>query len=228
MKSLRINQLIDASSKTTCLADIGSDHGFYALQAITMNICQKVIICDIASAPLQRSIDLFTAKNIANDKASFFLSDGLLSVPSDIIIDAACIAGLSGQTIVSILSNSINSFRRMDYILLQPMQKADKLRQWLSSSGFNLLDEKICHESSKFFPIIKAKYSGNIICLSEIEKCLGPINLQQRSPLSISLCQEYLKRKKDEFAAKQSSATVLVEELARIACLIKEMEDYLK
>ncbi len=228
MKSFRIDQLINLSSQAKCLADIGSDHGFYALQALKKNICQEIVVCDIAAAPLQRSIDLFLSENIAAKDARFFLSDGLLSVPDDLVIDAACIAGLSGQTIISIIKNSTNIFRQMDYILLQPMQKTNLLRQWLASSGFIFLDESICVDKAKFFAIMKVKFTGNTINLTEFEKLLGPLNVERRSAEALSLCKELLKRKKNELFAKQSGKIIAQDELDSIAHLVEEMEDYLR
>ena len=86
------------------------------------------------------------------EKMELRLGDGL-SVLRPGEADAAVIAGMGGDTIVSILSAASWCRERGLLLLLQPMSRAEVLRRWLPENGFALLAEKLVQDKGVLYPI---------------------------------------------------------------------------
>ena len=225
--SERLNNLIALTSKTHCLADVGADHGKYGLMAIKQKLCAQLVVCDIAEAPLNNAQTLLFEANItAKTNISFHLSDGLRTVPPAKHISAACIAGLSGKTIISIINNDFTRFRQMEYLLLQPMQTAPLLREWLALNGFSFVDEKIVQEGTKYYPIVMVRYTGEIRKLTEIAQNIGPINLTNMDKVTKEYCRKVYLQKQKSLAGIMNGNQINNAKLAHVAKIIKDLEGY--
>jgi len=141
------------------LADIGTDHGYLALCAITQKNAQLVYASDISKDSLLKAQELAVKYNL-QDRIKCIVSDGFKNLKS-IHINTAVIAGMGGNEIVKILQQ-LEDKKAVDYFILQPMQDVEVLREYLLSEGFVITHDEIVEDKGKFYSIIKCKYDGNV------------------------------------------------------------------
>lgn len=161
-------------SHTIC--DIGTDHGYVSIYLAKKGIAQKVIAADIKEGPLfqaKKNILLFDA----SDKVETRLSDGFSAIAEN-EADCAVIAGMGGETIISILEKG----KSCTHFVLQMQSAHRELREYLISHNYVIERESICREGRKMYTALLAK-RGKSEKLSEIQLEIGPFLIAHRPPL---------------------------------------------
>ena len=127
------------------VADIGADHGYLSIELIKSGRASSVIATEKNFGPCEA-----TRKNISAAQLENFievrLGDGL-KILSAGEVDTICIAGMGGALIAKILSDApevVNSARR---IILQPMNAAKKIRDWLAENDWVIVDEDLAESA---------------------------------------------------------------------------------
>ncbi len=146
------------TGKIVC--DVGTDHAQLAVYLIEEGIAEQVIASDIGAGPLAAA-DRTIEKHGLTGTIRTILSDGLANVPSEGLTDIV-IAGMGGETMVHILETCpfpLDAIR----LILQPMTKADVLREWLYLHGFEILQETCIREERFLYAVMQAEYTGNCI-----------------------------------------------------------------
>lgn len=151
------------------LVDVGTDHGYLPVWLLLNGQISRAIAADLRAGPLDRARD--TARQFGmTDRISFRLCDGLADVKPE-EVDTVVIAGMGGETIASILQAA--PWTRHDKLLfLQPMTGEPKLRKWLCTHGYTILDEEIAREGKKLYSIWTVK-GGEMETLSLAELWAG-------------------------------------------------------
>lgn len=137
--------------------DVGTDHAYLASYLILNKICPFVIACDINEGPLKSAIQTVGKYDI-NDKVNIILSDGLKNVSPKGVTDVI-IAGMGGELISKIITESLWNFKNVN-LILQPMTKIHYLRKWLYENGFEIICERITRDDRFMYTIMKVKYTG--------------------------------------------------------------------
>lgn len=145
--SKRLQCLADKVEKGSIAADVGTDHGYIPAWLIQQGICERVIASDIKSGPLQSAIN--TAKNAGvDDKIDFRLCAGLDRYASD-EFDVAIIAGMGGETIISILEAA--PWTKNKKLIIQPQSKLPELRLWMYENGFVINDAHLIYDTGRIY-----------------------------------------------------------------------------
>ena len=155
------------------VADIGTDHGHLPISLIKTGVSKFVIASDIKEKPLsvaRANIEKCKIKNIETR-----LGDGLSSIKQG-EVDCIVIAGMGGEVIEGILGNC--SWIKDDRytLVLQPMTAADSLRRYLSSNGFETLEEKAVEDTGRLYCVIKAVYCGRSLPQNETFYRIGKLD----------------------------------------------------
>ncbi len=141
----------------SAVCDVGTDHAQLAVHLIETGISERVIASDIGEGPLaaaQRTIE----KHGLSSKIRTILSDGLQNVPPEGLTDVV-IAGMGGETMVHILETCPFPLTEIR-LILQPMTKADVLRQWLYRNGFAIMQETCVRDDRFLYAVMRAQYTG--------------------------------------------------------------------
>lgn len=142
------------------LADIGSDHGLLPLYLIQKQRIQKAYCCDIRPGPLKAA-----EKNIAlyglADVATPLLGSGLFPVQNR-PHEVAVIAGMGGETIAQILGDDEIADDDPRLFVLQPMSRANLLREYLAENGFEVLDFVLCKDGGYLYECFSVRKSKNV------------------------------------------------------------------
>lgn len=169
MLSYRLNRIIAAVPQCNSLADVGCDHGFVGIQALTRGIAKQVVFADVSAESLAKA-----RQNIPQELmpcASFICQDGLGSLQCD----CAVIAGMGGREIIFVLRNA--EFLPQ-YLVLQPMKNQPDLRKYLAEEYHVATDEKFF--DGKYYDLILA-IKGKGEALTDLQLLFGKTNLQRPS-----------------------------------------------
>lgn len=172
----RLEMIISLVPKSRCVCDIGTDHGYVAIELVRRGLAKKVIAADINKGPLmsaQKNIRLYGSENVIETR----LSDGFKNISQN-EADCAVIAGMGGETIASILKEEKGS----SHFVLQPQTGHGELRKYLCENGFVIKKEAIAQEGKKMYTAIYA-VRGDSYSLSKTELEIGPYLIKNRPPL---------------------------------------------
>jgi tRNA (adenine22-N1)-methyltransferase len=161
VKNKRIGLLSDLCKGYDTVLDIGTDHGLILLEAFKKGHIKKAIASDLREMPLKQAY-----KNLKNYPVTFVLSDGFLAIKES--FDLAIISGMGAYLIGEILDHAPNS--NITYVL-QPNDKYEDFRRYLTNHGFRIKDEFLIFEKH-FYIVILADRKKEI--LSEEDIILGP------------------------------------------------------
>lgn len=179
--SKRLCKVLDLLSPVTLLIDVGTDHAYLPIKAVSEKKVKKAIAIDNKKGPLSIATDhiektglehlIFPIlseglKNIsiASKEKDFLFdeeSDGfeitkekrvLLSPFLDFTI---VIAGMGGENIISILSESLDVVFHAKEIILEPQKNIEKLKDYLSENSFELLSEDNIFSDGKYYSIFR-------------------------------------------------------------------------
>lgn len=193
----RLQTIADQVPQGARFADVGTDHGHLPVWLLLTGRIDRAIATDLRAGPLERARD--TAKHFAvQGQMDFHLCDGLSAIrPGE--ADTVVIAGMGGETIISILKAA--TWTRADtLLLLQPMTGFAELRRWLQGNGYQICSEHIACEGKRLYSIWKVT-GGKMPPLTPAELWAGRQN-------SGRLRREYLNmiRKKAEKALSGQQA----------------------
>lgn len=150
----RIAAMINFVPPKSRVADIGADHGYLSIELAKTQRATRVIATDLNSAPLDAA-----KKNIAAAKLEKIietrLGDGLqvLNVGE---VDTICIGGIGGALICKILDDAPQIFKSVENLILQPMNAADKLKDFLTAKNFFIADIDLAESGGIIYEIIFA------------------------------------------------------------------------
>lgn len=133
--------------------DVGTDHAMIPVWLVQTGRSPKVLATDIRSGPLQSAAALLE-KTRTGDRIRLLQTDGLDGVsPRD--GDTVILAGMGGETMISILSAAPWT-REGALLILEPQSKGADLRRWLIQSGYQIGSERLVEDAGRLYPILTA------------------------------------------------------------------------
>ncbi len=156
------------------ICDVGTDHARLPVYLMEQGIVSSAIAADIGEGPLAAAQRTIAAKGMTGSICTI-LSDGLQRVPKDGLTDIV-IAGMGGETMIHILKNCPWSFEGMR-LILQPMTKADVLREWLYFNGFTIERETCAREERFLYAVMQVSYTGESRVPDSVTKRIGRMDL---------------------------------------------------
>lgn len=193
--SPRLQIIYDMVPQCETLADVGCDHGYLTISLLENKIAKRAIAMDVNKGPLE-SAKVNVASASLLDAVSFRLSDGLAKL-DEAEADVICICGMGGALIKRILDARLMVAKSAKALILEPQSEYRALREYLVEKGFQFIDESLCTEEGKIYPIMKVSFSGEHTDLSEAELEYGPVIIE-KSP---DLLQTLLEKNKREYTS---------------------------
>ena len=155
------------------LADVGTDHAYLPAALILEGKIPWAIAADLRQGPLNRARATVREYGLTG-KVAFRLCDGLSGIrPGE--VDAVAAAGMGGETIAHILEGWPHAKAPGITWLLQPMTKAERLRDWLWGQGFSISREKCCTAAGRVYSVMEVRYAGEAVPHEEWERYLGAV-----------------------------------------------------
>lgn len=178
----RLNAVLDLVNPTSCVADIGCDHGFVSIELINRGIAEHVIAMDVVDGPLNRAKE-HVAQYGLEERIETRLSDGVEGLGYE-ETQAVIIAGMGGNLVIHILSEGMNKISLMEQCILQPQSEIEKVRIFLRENKFKIASENMILEDGKFYPmmqVVPGAYETKEH--KRIYDCYGELLLREKNPV---------------------------------------------
>lgn len=153
------------------LADIGTDHAYLPLFLLDEGRIVRAFCCDINEGPLA------SARKNAEERGrlsetEFILTDGATVLSGRGITDYT-ICGMGGELIAEIIDRAPHLRDESLNLILQPMSKQEKLREYLAEAGFRTVAESYSLDAGKYYVCMQVSYDGVSRVLSPLESIVG-------------------------------------------------------
>jgi tRNA (adenine22-N1)-methyltransferase len=223
--SVRLKTIGDMVDKCNTVADIGTDHAYLPIYLIKKSICEKAIASDINKGPVERAVENVKREGLES-KIFCRLGPGFNTIkPSE--VNCAIIAGMGGNLIRDIIEEKMDVFKSLNYAILQPVQNPEVLRKYIYEAGYEVIDEELCIDDSKYYEIIKVRYHKNPRELNNIYYEIGEKLVEKKHPL-LKKYIEYKLNKYNNILKYISEDTEMAEKRkSEITDKIKKMEELL-
>lgn len=185
----RLQMLADLVPAGAKLADVGTDHGYLPVWLLQEGRIRQAIASDINLEPLEHARRT-AAEYGVSERMEFRLCAGLDKIRPD-ETDTIVIAGMGGETILSILESAPWSKKSGASLLLQPMTKAEMLRVWLTDNGYCFTGEHLVFDKNFLYPIFCVT-GGAQEKLTE-EEAFGGILLKE-DPLYVRYLEQQIRK----------------------------------
>lgn len=191
--SKRLTWIAEKISNVGVVADIGTDHGYIPIYLVKNNIAKKAIASDVNKDPLNKAKINASLEGVI-DKIDLRLGSGLKPLKNK-EVEVVLIAGMGGNLIRDILEEDLNKVKNLEYLLLQPAQNPEVLREYLYNSDYEIIDEDICLDEDKYYEIFKVRYKkGDYISLENIFYEISPMMLYKKLPLLKSYIESKIEK----------------------------------
>ncbi|CAC9922581.1 hypothetical protein PEPNEM18_00075 [Aedoeadaptatus nemausensis] len=214
-ESKRLKRVLELVEPVECIGDIGCDHGYISYALLEENRVKKVIASDISAPSLEKARGLLSS-TFPEEYYDIRVGDGFKPMESG-ELNAAIIMGMGGRLIADILQNDREKVEALDYMILQPMQGAEDLFDYLNRSGFALVQSDLVEEREKFYPILLVKKGENTFIDWKSFAHYGDF---------IPMAEKELERLRDVRRAVEKSGRADIIEKAESD--VKRWEDYLE
>ncbi len=151
--SKRLQTVADLVSSGLTVADVGTDHGYIPIHLIEIGKCAKAFAMDVNEGPILRA-QAHIMEHGLGEQIETRLSDGVKGLQVG-ECDAVVIAGMGGALTVKILEEGQAVFQNLKEFILQPQSELYKVREFLVSQGYCVIQEEMVKEEGKFYPMMK-------------------------------------------------------------------------
>ncbi|MDO5353504.1 MAG: class I SAM-dependent methyltransferase [Clostridium perfringens] len=210
--SKRLKRIAEHVDKCESVADIGTDHGYIPIYLVKEGICKKAIASDINKGPIEKAKVNVAFEGVSN-KVKCLLGPGLnpLKVGE---VNGVILAGMGGNLTRDILLADMEKVKKYDFIILQPAQNPEVLREFLYKNDYEIIDEDLIKDEGRFYELFKVKYNENsekLVFEDELEYEVSPLLREKGHPLFKEFIEEKINRcetilsfiKEDTEAAKK-------------------------
>lgn len=226
--SKRLQFIADHIDRCKTIIDVGTDHGYIPIYSVKNNLCEKAIASDINKDPVKKA-EMNAALEGVKSSVEVRLGGGL-EVINIGEAEAVVIAGMGGNLIRDILEKDIEKTASFKYLILQPAQNPEVLREYLYNNGYEIMEEDLCLDEGIYYELFKVKKSNKAekVSLDPIYYEISPRLLKDKNKLMFS----YLESKEEKYSKilgfiKDTSESALKRK-EDIENKLKEIENFKK
>ena len=174
MRSALNARLLSAAELTrqgAYLADVGTDHAYLPLFLLSEGRINFAYATDINEGPLASARRNAEEAGLV-DKMDFLLTDGAAALSGKGITDYT-ICGMGGELIRDIIDRAVHLKSESVNLILQPMSRQEKLREYLAREGFRIVKESYSYDAGKYYVCMLATFDGTPREISSLESQIG-------------------------------------------------------
>lgn len=128
------------------IADVGTDHGYLAVELVARGKAQRVIAGDVNRGPL-RSAERYITQCGLNHAISCRLGDGLTQIGVG-EVKGAVICGMGGFLMRNIIAAGPE---RLEFYVLQPQNGQGQLRHYMVEQGYRIVTDIVMPDMNKHY-----------------------------------------------------------------------------
>ena len=153
----RLEAVFDIVPYADAIADIGTDHGYLAVELITRGKAKRVIAGDVNKGPLESAKSYIQSRGLSN-VIDCRLGDGLQVTKKGELNGAIC-CGMGGFLMRDIVEDGPEP---LEFYVLQPQNGQAELRQYMVEKGYRIVKEIIMKDMGKLYTAFVAVRSDCI------------------------------------------------------------------
>lgn len=153
----RLEAVFDIVPNAESIADIGTDHGYLAVELIVRGKAKHVIAGDVHKGPLESAKSYVASRGLSN-VIDCRLGDGLQVTQKGELNGAIC-CGMGGFLMRDIVEEGPES---LEFYVLQPQNGQAELRQYMVEKGYRIVKEIIMKDMGKMYTAFVAVRSDCI------------------------------------------------------------------
>ncbi len=189
--SARLQAIAELVPKGARVIDVGTDHAMIPVWLAQEGRASHVWASDLRAGPLDSAKALINSTGTGSSVETK-LTDGLCGFGPD-AGDTVIIAGMGGETMVSILSSA--PWTRKDVLLiLSPQSKQEILRGFLVKNGYSITHEGLVEDGGHIYPVITACGGNACDAYSRAELCIGSLSRISKDPLFHPYLKQWIAR----------------------------------
>ncbi len=216
--SRRLAAVASLTDGSGSVLDVGTDHGLLPAW-FTLRGARRTAASDLRPGPLARAQS--TAERLdLSTRIEFFLTDGLSGIDDG--FDEVILAGMGGETMISILSPS--AWVRNARVILQPQSKVEPLCAWLACHGFGPLDAVLAEDGGNYYAAFSV--TGGTAHGSAFESFLLDPLCKRHDPLLPAYLDTLLGRLRHEISGMECGNTKNPARFAYKTELISRLESW--
>ena len=224
--SIRLKAIVSMIEECDSVIDVGTDHGYVPIYLVKNGIIKSAIASDINKGPVEKARNNIIHNN-ASAQISCRLGSGLSTINKG-EAQIAIIAGMGGNLIRDILEADLDVVKQFKYMILQPVQNAEVLREYLYITGYNILDEEICNDDGKFYEIIKVKYNNKPVILDSIYYEISKILLDKKNEVMQCFIEFKLLKYSKVYDSLNDDTILSKNRKAQLYHIIQKLKGFLK
>lgn len=170
----RLETLASFVDKDAIIADVGADHGKLIIYLAEKGIIAKGYGIENKLGPFQ--ILAYNLRSAHSACLSAVLQDGISQLAND--VDTIILAGLGGETIISILKEGRANLKNVQTIITDSHTSLGDVRKYIVTLGYIIKDEKLILERNKYYEITKFVKTDKPVIYTDFEYQRGPIIIQ--------------------------------------------------
>ena len=157
--SRRLEKILDfvGEAPDAVLADIGTDHAFLPIEAVSRGMVKSAIASDIGEGPIRGARENIASAGLT-EKIKTIVADGLAGVTAG-EADIISITGMGGDLMTRILTEGSEAAKRAKKLVLSPQSNIFEFRQWLLGDGYKIIKESCVIDEEKYYFILEVKFS---------------------------------------------------------------------
>lgn len=185
----RLETIIERMPASGCIADIGCDHAYVAIEAVRRGKAVRALACDVRKGPLQQAAEHILCAGLAGKIETRF-SDGLDKVALG-EADCVIIAGMGGPLMERILQGRLADF---GHFVLSPQSEIPHFRRFLLAEGMQIDEETMLIDEGKYYVIFnvskRADASSDPMYVTEEDFLYGGRLLRRLDPVLKSFLEK--------------------------------------
>ena len=194
MLNNRLAAIAKYITPNTNVVDVGTDHALLPIFLIQNTISSKVVGVELNREPYLKAKNKVAALGL-DRYIDLRLGYGLEPVQND-QVNIIVIAGMGAKTIIEILKRGAGLIKKVDRIILQPMNGCELIRTYLHHNrNLAIVDEDIVMENGRLYEIIVAEH-GVSRDFDDILIEIGSILFKKKHPLFPILLEKKIQRYK--------------------------------
>lgn len=187
-----IAEMVPETAKDSCVADVGTDHGFVPIWLLTHGRAARALAMDVRKGPLLRAEEHVQQYGLG-DRIETRLSDGLEKLqPGE--AQTVVIAGMGGELMLRILRDGGHVRENIRHWVLSPQSELGQFRHGLEELGLAVRRETMLEEEGKYYTVMLVE-AGQMHYEHEYQYQYGAYLLKEKSPV----LKEFLEREQRQY-----------------------------
>ena len=215
----RLRAIADLVPNGARLVDVGTDHGFIPVDLLLSERIGFAIASDIGTAPLDHARRTAEQYDVT-EGIEFRLCDGLKDIASD-EVDCVVIAGMGGDNIATILENA-QWTKENTFLILQPMSKAEVLRRWLPTNGYQVIAERLVADKGVIYPILSVR--GGCMAVRDDSQFWGGFLLDNDPLVGLYLDEQILRLRRAAAGLEKAKDPAVQNRRSELCTIISALE----